>query len=105
MKPLIVQFSPAICYFTPLGSKCSPNQPACGTLNLRSSPNACDQVSHPYEKVELQANATEILCCESVTTVLFSESLLEVRFELHVREGIVLNQREPETLPAQAFVG
>jgi hypothetical protein len=49
MQLLIMKFSPTTCHFIPLRSKYSPKHPFSNTLNLCSSLNVRDKVSHPYK--------------------------------------------------------
>jgi hypothetical protein len=44
-----MQSSPASCHFFPLRSEYSPQESVLKTLNLCSSHNVRDQVSHPYK--------------------------------------------------------
>jgi hypothetical protein len=49
MQLLIMQFSPTSLHLIPLGSKYSPSTLFSNTLNLCSSLNVRDKVSHPYK--------------------------------------------------------
>jgi hypothetical protein len=49
MKLLIIQLFPATYHFVPLRSDFSPDHPGLKHLNLCSSFNLRDQVSHPYK--------------------------------------------------------
>jgi hypothetical protein len=49
MQLLIMQFSPASCHFIPLRPNILLNTLFSNTLNLCSSLNVRDQVSHPYK--------------------------------------------------------